>query len=104
MNNDLIGFTGAFLVLVGFLLNQINILKNSNIMYDFINFLGSFMLLIYALILQSVPFIIINTVWALFSLKDVLWFFLKNSKSETAVTEVKNAIDSNLNEITETSK
>ena len=87
MNNDIIGITGAVLILLGFLLNQINVLKTSNVFYDFINFLGSFLLLIYALILQSVPFVIVNTVWALFSLKDVLWFFLKNSKKPTALED-----------------
>lgn len=87
MNTDIIGFTGALLILFGFLLNQVNVLKTSNVFYDFINFLGSFLLLIYALILQSVPFVIVNTVWALFSLKDVLWFFLKNSKKPTTLED-----------------
>jgi hypothetical protein len=36
-----VGIIGAFLILIVFLLNQFDKLKNDNFYYDFLNFLGS---------------------------------------------------------------
>jgi hypothetical protein len=69
----IVGTIGAALVLFAFILNQMNIIKNDNILYDFINFVGSLLLVIYAAMTGSIPFIILNSVWGLFSLKDVLF-------------------------------
>lgn len=73
----IIGSAGAFLVLFAFVMNQTNRWKNDNIMYDFVNALGSIFLVIYALSSMSIPFIIINVVWGTLSLKDVAVKLLK---------------------------
>lgn len=77
MDLTIIGIAGSTLVLLAFLLNQLNKLKNNSFFYDFINFLGSVFLLIYAIYTNSLPFIIVNMVWGLFSLKDCLMYLLK---------------------------
>ncbi len=77
MDLTIVGIAGSALVLVAFLLNQSNRLKNSSVVYDFLNFLGSLLLLIYAIYTNSLPFIIVNIVWGLFSLKDCLLYLLK---------------------------
>ncbi len=68
----LIGISGAAIILVAFLLNQLNKWKNDSFIYDFANFIGSLLLVIYAILLSSYPFLILNGVWAAFSLKDVV--------------------------------
>ena len=73
----LIGIVGAFLILVAFILNQTHKWDEDDLIYDLINFAGSLFLVIYALLLKSFPFIILNAVWGLFSLKDILFKFFK---------------------------
>jgi hypothetical protein len=69
---EIIGTLGATIILVAFLLNQSEKLKNSDFRYDFMNLVGSAFLIAYAVILGSIPFIILNTVWGLVSLKDLI--------------------------------
>jgi hypothetical protein len=76
----IIGTTGAFLILVTFLLVQSKKISPDNIFYDLINFLGSLLLVIYAIRGKSYPFIILNTVWALASLKDIFTYFFSKKK------------------------
>lgn len=66
------GIVGAGLCLFAFIMGNGNRWKNTDRRYDFANFLGSVLLLIYAIYFNSIPFIITNTVWGLVSLKDLL--------------------------------
>ena len=68
----LIGIVGASVILVGFLLNQTGKVTAQSWSYDAVNVLGSLLLLIYAYLLGSVPFLILNVVWLLVSAKGVL--------------------------------
>jgi uncharacterized membrane protein YdcZ (DUF606 family) len=65
------GIAGMILILLAFILNQISIWKNDDIIYDAVNFVGSVALVYYAWIGEAWPFLILNTVWAFFSLRDV---------------------------------
>lgn len=76
-----IGTLGAFLILISFLLVQSKKVASDNILYDSINFIGSVLLIIYAVMGRSYPFIILNTVWALVSLKDIFLYFI-NKKNK----------------------
>lgn len=69
---DIVGVIGATLVLIGFILVQTHWLRDEDIRYDGLNALGSALLLWYAYLLSSFPFMILNTVWLLVSLKDVV--------------------------------
>lgn len=68
----LIGTIGSILILIAFILNQVHKWKDTYKVYDFFNFLGSIFLLIYAISLESYPFIVINTLWAIVSLRDLI--------------------------------
>ncbi len=68
----MIGVMGALIVLVFFILEQTHKISNDSIWYDFGNFVGSSLLVIYAILLSSIPFIILNGFWAIFSLRDVI--------------------------------
>lgn len=67
-----IGTLGATIILVAFILNQLNKLKNDSLAYDLLNAIGSLLLIWYAILLSSVPFLILNGVWAIVSIKDIV--------------------------------
>jgi hypothetical protein len=75
----ILGICGMALILFAFLLNQMNVWQNNNIKYDFSNLIGSGLMVYYAFTLKSVPFFLLNLVWTLVSLKDVIIYF-NNSK------------------------
>ncbi len=66
-----IGISGASIILVFFLLNQFHKIDRDSIWYDIGNFIGSGLLVIYAYLISSIPFLILNAVWAIASLRDV---------------------------------
>ncbi|MBI5155654.1 hypothetical protein HZA45_00105, partial [Candidatus Peregrinibacteria bacterium] len=59
----LIGTSGAAICLVAFVLTQFHEWEGDYLIYEFFNFLGSLLLLIYAVYLNSYPFIVLNTIW-----------------------------------------
>jgi hypothetical protein len=68
----LIGILGACLILIGFIANEFGKLTAKSFGYDFLNLLGSALLVWYSVLLASWPFFLLNIVWALVSLRDVL--------------------------------
>lgn len=68
----LLGIVGAIIILALFLLNQFKIVDVDNIWYDLGNVIGGTILVVYALLIDSLPFLLINGVWVLFSLRDVV--------------------------------
>jgi hypothetical protein len=74
----IIGFIGALVLMVGFLLNQIGHWETSNFEYDFINLIGAAVLSVYSWQIGSYPFLILFLVWTGFSLKDVIGDGFKN--------------------------
>ena len=73
----IIGASGAGIILIFFLLNQFKIVSIDNIWYDSGNAVGSGVLIVYAYLLGSVPFLVLNVIWFLFSFKDVVIYFSK---------------------------
>lgn len=67
----LIGITGMLLILLAFFMNQANKWNNDDLIYDVVNLIGSIFLIIYAIPPLSWPFIVLNGVWAVVSLRDV---------------------------------
>jgi hypothetical protein len=68
----IVGILGATIILITFLLNQFGRLSAESRWYDGLNALGSLLLIVYAYILWSIPFMILNSVWFLVSLRDVI--------------------------------
>jgi len=68
----IIGIFGAFLILLAFILNQIHVWKDKDLIYDLTNFLGAVLLVIYGVIIKGWPFAGLNSVWAIVSLRDVI--------------------------------
>ncbi len=70
--DTIIGIIGVLFILVGFVLNQRHKLNQDSFIYDGINFIGAGLLVIYSILLNSVPFTILNLVWAGMSLIDII--------------------------------
>ena len=68
----IIGVIGASLVLLSFILNQTHKWRDTSLRYDAVNFIGSALLILYAIMIGSWPFVILNTIWAGVSLRDII--------------------------------
>lgn len=68
----LAGIIGMCFVFVGFFMIQTHRWTPDNTAYDVINVIGSGMLMYYAFVGGAWPFFILNAVFGLFSLKEVI--------------------------------
>ena len=68
----LIGIVGTGIILLSFLMNQSGKWSATSRSYDIANAVGSAILVGYAVMLDSIPFMILNTVWFLASFFDVV--------------------------------
>jgi len=68
---DIIGISGAAIILLAFVMNQLHKWKDTDLSYDVSNAFGSLLLIVYSYYLNSIPFIILNAVWFAVSAKDV---------------------------------
>ncbi len=82
-STTVIGVAGATIVLTAFVLTQLHEWKNSYLIYEFFNFVGSTLLVVYAILLQSYPFIILNLVWGGVSLFYVYIDLIRNAHRTT---------------------
>ena len=75
------GFIGMCLILFAFLMDQMHKWNSDSRMYDAFNFVGSVLMSYYAFFIPSYPFLGLNLIWALVSLKDLIrGKFPKNNK------------------------
>lgn len=68
----ILGIIGMASILFAFLMTQLHAWTQDQMRYDIVNFVGSALLLIYALDARAWPFVILNGIWAAYSLKDAL--------------------------------
>lgn len=68
----LTGVIGMLLVLLGFIMIQTHRWSPDDMAYDMINLIGSALLVIYGYIGQVWPFVILNGVFVVYSLREVL--------------------------------
>ncbi len=66
------GFIGMCLILFSFLMDQMHKWNSDSRMYDLFNFIGSALMSYYAFFIPSYPFLGLNLIWALVSLKDLI--------------------------------
>lgn len=65
-----IGIAGAALVLLAYLLSELGVWSDESVSYDAVNAIGSAILIIYAMLLGSIPFVVLNGAWFLLSIRD----------------------------------
>ncbi len=80
----LMGIAGMILVLIGFFMVQSHRWSLDSIRYDIINLIGSVLLVFYSIAGKVWPFVILNGIWAIYSLKDVLGDIVARGKKRVA--------------------
>ncbi len=86
MNMDfttILGIVGAIFILVAFILEQKKIWNSEMLKYDLVNFIGSAILVVYGILIKGYPFVVLNLVWALVSLNDVVADIIRNNKTKS---------------------
>lgn len=66
------GIAGMLMILLGFFGVQTHRLSQDALRYDVLNAAGSLLLVYYGVVGHAWPFVILNSVWALYSLKDIV--------------------------------
>jgi len=74
MNSLYFGIIGMSLLLIAFFLNLFNIISQNSKTYILLNIFGSGLMIYYSVLLNSIPFLILNIVWTGFA----AYKFLKN--------------------------
>lgn len=68
----IVGICGASIILLAFILNELHHLSNDSLAYDIMNLVGAVLLCLYAYLISSWPFLVLNAVWAIVSARDVM--------------------------------
>ncbi|MBD3156223.1 hypothetical protein GF369_00170 [Candidatus Peregrinibacteria bacterium] len=89
----IIGFIGALVLMVGFLMNQLGRWQTTDFEYDFINLIGAAVLSVYAWQIGSYPFLVLFIVWTLFSIKDVIGDGFANMKKGKIEQELQQELE-----------
>jgi hypothetical protein len=74
---DWIGFLGVTILLVAFFLNLTHKISSKSFTYIFLNFMGAGIAGLASVLLNYLPFIILEAAWTLVSLISLIKFFLK---------------------------
>lgn len=72
---DWIGFSGVFILLAAYILQLIRKISSGGMIYSMLNFIGAAMACLASVMIDYLPFVILEGVWALVSLWAVLNFF-----------------------------
>ncbi len=76
---DWIGFIGVFLILLAFYLNIRDKLSHTDLTYILLNLVGALMACFASILLNYIPFVILEGIWAVVSLIS-LFNYLVNEK------------------------
>ena len=69
---DWIGAIGVFLILLAYILNVFRLIKNSELSFILLNLIGAILACYASILMNYIPFIILEAVWALVSLISLL--------------------------------
>ncbi|MBS1764825.1 MAG: hypothetical protein JSS90_07665 [Bacteroidetes bacterium] len=79
--SDWIGFTGVFILLAAYVLQLVRVISTDRIAYSFLNFTGAALACIASVMINYLPFVILEGVWALVSLWSVIRILVKRQHS-----------------------
>jgi hypothetical protein len=74
---DWIGFFGVFLILLAYFFNTIGKVKSNNLIFIVLNLIGAIMACLASILLNYIPFIILESTWAIISLVALFKQILK---------------------------
>jgi len=79
--SDGIGTVGVTLLLIAFLLNLLNKLSQKSLMYILLNFTGASMACLASVLINYMPFVILEGTWTVVSLFALINYSRKNQIS-----------------------
>lgn len=74
---DWIGFIGVFQILLAYILNVIGKIKSTNLSFILLNVIGASMACVASILMEYLPFIILEGVWAIVSLISLIKYKTK---------------------------
>ncbi len=77
------GLAGMSLILIAFAMNQWKKWSQDSLLYDSVNLAGGILLVAYAMAINSIPFGVLNGVWAIVSARDI-WLDIRREKGHRA--------------------
>ncbi|MEJ1222974.1 CBU_0592 family membrane protein [Sediminicola sp. 1XM1-17] len=78
---DWIGAIGVFLILMGYFLNLRQLIKPTDLSYILLNLSGASIACFASLLLEYIPFIILEGIWALVSFMALINYIRKRTLS-----------------------
>ena len=79
-NIDWIGSIGVFMILLAYVLNAFGKLEPNNLTFILLNLIGSSLACTASALMNYLPFIILEAVWALVSFVSLINYFRRNNK------------------------
>lgn len=77
--SDWLGFIGVFLILVAYILNVYNKILNNSLPFLLLNFFGAGIACFASILINYIPFIILEGIWALISLNSLLKIYINKA-------------------------
>jgi len=74
---DWLGFVGVTLILVAYFLNVRNMVKSTHLSFILLNLIGASLACLASILLNYIPFIVLEGVWALISLNSLIHYLKK---------------------------
>jgi hypothetical protein len=78
-SNDIIGFTGVFILLIAFLMNLLGKLRQDSIGYIVMNIMGAGLACIASLLINYIPFVLLEGTWTLVSIIALINYFRRKA-------------------------
>ena len=67
-----VGIVGAALLLAAFTLLQIKKIKQETVPYQAMNFFGGLLLVVYGILIQGYPFVVLNGLWTVVAFRELI--------------------------------
>lgn len=78
---DTIGFIGVFILLLAYFLNLANKINSDSLPYLVMNFVGAGIAGLASVLMKYLPFVILESSWAVVSVIGIFNYFRKNKSS-----------------------
>lgn len=79
MNNiDWIGFIGVFQILLAYILNVVGKIKSNDLTFILLNLIGASMACFASILMEYIPFIILEGVWTIVSIISLIKYKRKD--------------------------
>lgn len=79
--SDWFGFIGVFLILIAYVLNLYNKISNNSYPFFLLNLFGAGMACFASILINYIPFIVLEGIWALISFISLIKKYVKIKKA-----------------------